>query len=226
MLRTKKLNMENKTTQRVAIIAVGNGGYNLANAIIDSAIFDNPQLIIVDTDKDELESKRDGISDSVTKTVLIEPAIDGKDDVDISGIVPDDVDIVVICSTLGGKTGTRYAPLIAMDAQFKGKQVYSLCSLPFMFEGVSRVARARAAAEKLEIASNIFMIQNNDKLQELNSITMAEIDCTMIKMFKEVMEGLDFPMRTCALLQDRFDPITITFPDLSKEERMEKFDKA
>ena len=218
--------MENKKIQQIAIIAVGNGGYNLANAIIDSAVFDNPQLIIVDTDKDDIESKKYGRRSVTAKYVLIEPAIDGKDDVDISGIVPDDVDIVVICSTLGGKTGTHYAPLIAMDAQLKSKQVYSLCSLPFMFEGVSRVARARAAAEKLEIASNIFMIQNNDKLKGLNVITVAEIDRTMIKMFKEVMEGLDFPMRTRALLQDRFDPITITFPELSKEERMEKFDKA
>lgn len=215
--------MKNKKIQQAAIIAVGNGGYNLASDIIDSVIFDNPQLIIVDTDKGELESKRDGISYTATKFELIEPAIDSKDDVDISGIVPDDVDIVVICSTLGGKTGSFYAPLIAMDAQLKSKQVYSLCTLPFMFEGASRAARAKKAAEKLEIASNIFMIQNNDKLHELNAITVAEIDHTKIKMFTEVMEGLDFPMRARALLQDRFGPISITFPELSIEERIEKF---
>lgn len=218
--------MENKKIQQVAIIAVGNGGYNLANAIIDSVVFGNPQLIIVDSDKDDIESKKDGRRSDTTKYVLIEPVIETKDDIDISGIVPDDVDTVVICSTLGGKTGTRYAPLIALDAQLKGKQVYSLCSLPFMFEGASRVERAKKAAEKLEIASNIFMVQNNDKLQELNSITVDEIDRTMIKLFKEVMEGLDFPMRTRTLLQDRFDPITITFPELTIEERIEKFNKA
>lgn len=217
--------MENKKIQQPAIIAVGNGGFNLASAIMDSAVFDNPQLIIVDSDKDDIESKKDGRRSVTTKYVLVEPAIDTKDDVDVSGIVPDDVDIVVICSTLGGKTGSCYAPLIAMDAQLKGKQVYSLCSLPFMFESALRVKRAKKAAEKLEIASNIFMIQNNDKLQELNAITVAEIDRTMIKLFKEVMEGLDFPMRTRALLQDRFDPISITFPELSKEERIAKFDK-
>lgn len=217
--------MENKTLQQVAIIAVGNGGYNLASAIIDSVVFDNPQLIIVDTDKDDIESKKDGRRSVTTKYVLVEPAIDTKDAIDVSGIIPDDVDIVVICSTLGGKTGSCYAPLIAMDAQLKGKQVYSLCSLPLMFEGASRIERARKAAERLEVASNIFMVQNNDKLQELNAITMAEIDRTMIKLFKEVMEGLDFPMRTRALLQDRFDPITITFSELSIEERIAKFDK-
>ena len=165
--------MENKTTKQVAIIAVGNGGYNLANAIIGSAVFENPQLIIVDSDKDDIESKKDGRRSVTTKYVLVEPAIDTKDDIDVSGIVPDDVDIVVICSTLGGKTGTIYAPLIAMDAQLKGKQVFSLCSLPFMAEGAKRVERARAAAEKLEIASNIFMVQDNDKLKGFNAITIA-----------------------------------------------------
>lgn len=218
--------MENKKIQQAAIIAVGNGGYNLANAIIDNAVFDNPQLIIVDSDKDEIESKKEGRSDALTKFVLVEPAIDSKEDIDVSGIVPDDADAVIICSTLGGETGSYYAPLIAMDAQFNGKQVYSLCSIPFMFEGTLRVARARAAAVKLEIASNIFMVQNNDKLQELNAITVAEIDRTMIKLFKDVMEGLDFPMRTRAMLQDRFDPITVSFPELSLEERIEKFEKA
>ena len=218
--------MENKKIQQVAIIAVGNGGYNLAKAIIDSAVFKNPELVIFDTDTEEIDSKKDGASPIKRIFAITESPKEFVQDIDINGVVPDAADIIVICSTLGGRTGTSYAPLIAMNAQLKGKQVFSLCSLPFMAEGAKRVERARAAAEKLEIASNIFMVQNNDKLQELNAITVAEIDRTMIKLFKEVMEGLDFPMRTRALLQDRFDPISITFPEISIEERIAKFNKA
>ena len=217
--------MENKQIQQVAIIAVGNGGYNLANAIIDSAVFKNPELVIFDTDAEEIDSKKDGSSPIKRIFAITESPKEFVQDIDINGVVPDAADIIVICSTLGGKTGTGYAPLIAMNAQLKGKQVFSLCSLPFMAEGAKRVERARAAAEKLEIASNIFMVQDNDKLKGFNAITIAEIDRTMIKLFKEVMEGLDFPMRTRAMLLDRFDPIKISFPELSIEERIAKFNK-
>lgn len=209
-------------TKKTKIISIGNGGFNIAREIFLSGTFSHPEFIIVDTNDDELKVK--GASERF-KTVLLpifEGEINSARATEIKDVIQSDSERVVICSTLGGKTGTFYAPLIAMDSFLKGKEVHTLCTMPFKFEGEKRLKRAEGAASKLYYASNIFIIQRNDRLSDFKSMNIGDLDVPMVKYYRQLVEGEDFPMRTKALLHDVIEPISIHFPGLFKEERIKK----
>lgn len=98
------------------VIAVGNGGYNLATDLIAAGLFPDSRLIVCDTNEKDLEKH----SANATETILLEK-LGGKVKSDDTPIVEDIVakasDSVIICATLGGMTGSKYAPLIALEVQ-------------------------------------------------------------------------------------------------------------
>lgn len=213
--------MKKKTT----LISIGNGGFNIAREIFMSGIFDHPEFFIMDSEENELKEK-DPIGRF--KTVLLpifEGEVNSASATEIKDVISSDSERVVICSTLGGKTGTFYAPLIAMDSFLKGKEVHTLSSMPFKFEGEKRLKRAEGASSQLYYASDIFIIQRNDRLSDFNSMKLGDLDVPMVKYYRHLIEGEDFPMRTKALLQDVIEPITFQFPTLTIEKRMKGFNK-
>ena len=56
----------------------------------------------------------------------------------VDDIVEKTTDKVIVCATLGGMTGSKFAPLIALDAILKGKFVCSFFSMPYGFDGEQR----------------------------------------------------------------------------------------
>lgn len=211
--------MKKKTT----VISIGNGGFNIAREIFLSGTFSHPEFIIVDTNEDELKVK--GANERF-RTILLpifEREVNSARAIEIKEVIQSDSERVVICTTLGGKTGTFYAPLIAMDSFLKGKEVHTLCTMPFKFEGKKRLTRAEKAASQLYYASNIFITQNNNRLTDFKSMKLGDLDMPMVKYYRQIIEGEDFPMRTKALLQDVIEPISFQFPALSLEERIKKF---
>lgn len=144
------------------IIAVGNGGYNLATDLIAAGLFPNSQLIVCDTNEKDLEKH----SANATETILLDKLRSKvkSDDTPIVGdIVAKASDSVIICATLGGMTGSKYAPLIALEAILKGKFVCSFFSMPYEFEGEQKTKRAMNARMQLIASSNFAVQQNNDR---------------------------------------------------------------
>lgn len=169
------------------IIAVGNGGYNLATDLVAAGLFPDSRLIVCDTNEKDLEKH----SANATETILLEK-IRGKvksDDTPIvEGIVAKASDSVIICATLGGMTGSKYAPLIALEAILKGKFVCSFFSMPYEFEGEQKTKRAMDARMQLIVSSNFAVQQNNDRLKEVESLGLNDIDKPLVETLKSAMK--------------------------------------
>lgn len=169
------------------VIAVGNGGFNLATDLIAAGLFPDAQLIVCDTNEKDLEKH----SAYATETYLLEK-LRGKVKADDTTIVKDIVskasDSVVVCATLGGMTGSKYAPLIALEAILKGKFVCSFFSMPYEFEGEQKTKRAMNARMQLIASSNFAVQQNNDRLKEVESLGLNDIDKPLVETLKSAMK--------------------------------------
>lgn len=168
------------------IIAVGNGGYNLATDIITAKLFPDARFIVCDTEQNSHEQN----SVNATVTFLLEKLrgkIKSSDTSIVENIVSKASDSVIICVTLGGMTGSKYAPLIALEAILKGKFVCSFFSMPYDFEGEQKTKRAMNARMQLIVSSNFAVQQNNDRLKEVESIWLNDIDKPLVETLKSAM---------------------------------------
>ena len=168
------------------IIAVGNGGYNLAIDIIAAGLFPDAQLIVCDTNENDLEKNSVNAAESFLLEKLRGKVKSG-DTTLVEGIVAKASDSVIICATLGGMTGSKYAPLIALEAILKGKFVCSFFSMPYEFEGEQKLKRALNAKGKLIVSTNLAVQQNNDRLKEVESLGLNDIDKPLVETIKSAM---------------------------------------
>lgn len=170
------------------IIAVGNGGYNLATGIIAAGLFPDARLIVCDTNEKDLEKNSINAAESF---LLKKPrkSIKSGDTTLVDDIVEKASDSVIVCATLGGMTGSKYAPLIALDAILKGKFVCSFFSMPYGFEGEQKTKRAMNARMQLIVSSNLVVQQNNDRLKEIESLGLNDIDKPLVETIKSAMSN-------------------------------------
>ena len=170
------------------VIAVGNGGYNLATDLIAAGLFTDAQLIVCDTNQKDLEKN----SANVTETFTLEKLrskVNSSDTPLVEAIVAKASDAVIVCATLGGMTGSKYAPLIALEAILKGKFVCSFFSMPYEFEGEQKTKRAMDARMQLIVSSNFAIQQNNDRLKEVHSLGLNDIDKPLVETVKSAMRA-------------------------------------
>lgn len=168
------------------IIAVGNGGYNLATGIIAAGIFPDARLIVCDTNEKDLEKNSVNAAESFLLEKLRKTVKVG-DTTLVDDIVEKASDSVIVCATLGGMTGSKYAPLIALDAILRGKFVCSFFSMPYGFEGEQKTKRAMNARMQLIASSNLVVQQNNDRLKEVESLGLNDIDKPLVETLKSAM---------------------------------------
>ena len=170
------------------VIAVGNGGYNLATDLIAAGLFPDAQLIVCDTNQKDLEKN----SANATETFILEKLrskVKSGDTPLVEAIVAKASDAVIVCATLGGMTGSKYAPLIALEAILKGKFVCSFFSMPYEFEGEQKTKRAMNARMQLIVSSNFAVQQNNDRLKEVHSLGLNDIDKPLVETVKSAMRA-------------------------------------
>lgn len=168
------------------VIAAGNGGYNLATDLITAGLFPSAQLIVCDTNQKDLEKN----SANATENYLLEKLrikVKSCDALLVEEIVAKASDTVIVCATLGGMTGSKYAPLIALEAILKGKFVCSFFSMPYEFEGKQKTKRAMDARMQLIVSSNFAVQQNNDRLKEVELLGLNDIDKPLVETVKSVM---------------------------------------
>lgn len=177
---------------KTTIISVGGGGYNVANSVRKSDLFAGASLLSCGTDKTAL-NKETGHAD---KRFLFE-----RESVKGANVKPDGVrelleqtgDTIILCATLGGMTGSTYAPMLAHKARQTGKFVCSLFTMPWDFEGEERNRMATAARVALLAASNLAIQQNNDRLRTVMNgrCSMRDFmeDQGMIDVLKSVLNS-------------------------------------
>lgn len=148
------------------LIAVGNCRYNIANDMVEAGIIIPREYIVCDTDIDELKHKK---LSAECKTILL-PSFEGYPNNDhishVSEIIPEETEFVVICAGMGGCTGSRFAPLIAMAAQNLNIKVISVYTTAFQFEGKNVLMKSKWGFLQQQIASDLCVYQDNNCLKK------------------------------------------------------------
>lgn len=99
----------------------------------------------------------------------------------VDDIIKSSTERVIICATFGGFTGSKYAPLIALNAILKGKFVCSFFTMDFSFEGEKHEQRAINARMQSIVASNFVIQQNNDRLKEIETLGLGDINKPIVE---------------------------------------------
>jgi len=174
----------------ITLVAVGNGGYNLASDIKNANLFTDAKLIVCDTDDQELANN----ASQADASFRLDEIREAKSN--LAGLVEDVIsqvtDAILICATLGGQTGSIYAPLIALAAILKGKFVCSAFSMPFDFEGVCKIKQAETAKMQLITASNFAIQQNNEMLKGIDNTDIANMNTPIIEAIKTAISSYSF----------------------------------
>lgn len=175
---------------KTTIISVGGGGYNIANGVRKSGLFAGASFLSCDTDKTALNEYTNAY-----KRFLLERCCEKETNVkpnSVRDLLVQTGDTLVLCATLGGLTGSTYAPIIAHEALRAGKFVCSLFSMPWDFEGVERNRVATAARATLLAASDFAIQQNNDRLRAVWKGTRTMLDMAdqgLIDVLKSVLSS-------------------------------------
>ena len=89
-------------------------------------------------------------------------------------------------------TGSKYAPLIALNAILKGKFVCTLFSMPYELEGMRKNMRAENARMQLMVSSKFAIQQNNELLKTLDSLDRNEINKPLVETLKSALSNKSF----------------------------------
>lgn len=189
---------------QVTIIAVGNSGYNIAQDLARERVFPQNQLIVCEREATALDHNS---ANSDEGFLLKERNENGMDI--LSSTIEDTIsktnDNIIVCSTLGGITGSKFVPLIAAEAIKRKKDVWTLFSMPFAFED-GRIQRATRARLNLIKNSHLVLQQNNDRLKEIERLGMFDMNKPIVETIKaalstNTLEDL-FKRRNTVELQD------------------------
>lgn len=114
---------------------------------------------------------------------------------EIKRFLEDNTKMVFITAGMGGGTGTGAAPIIAQAAQEMGILTVGIVTLPFAFEGRTRVSNGYEGMEELRRNVDCLVCVSNDKLRQIHgnlsvSKAFSEADnilCTAAKGIAEII---------------------------------------
>ena len=160
----------------IKVIGVGGGGSNAVNYMYNQKI-PRVKFVVCNTDKQHLEDS------PVQERVLLggnitygrgagnKPEI-GKQCAEASAdaireLFTDGTEMVFITAGMGGGTGTGAAPVVARLAREAGMLTIGIVTVPFMFEGKSKIIKALNGAKAMREHVDALLLINNENLIEL-----------------------------------------------------------
>lgn len=86
---------------------------------------------------------------------------------EIEKLLTDNVKMVFVTAGMGGGTGTGGAPVVAGVAKKKKILTVGIVTIPFFFEGISKISSAIDGAERLQENVDAMLVINNDRLGDI-----------------------------------------------------------
>ena len=170
-----KSNEPTKKSPGIYVVGIGGAGNNAINRMIENGS-NKVKYVAINTDNQVLSdcraestlqigTKLTGGNGAGSDPVIGEAAAEESKE-DIQGLLAD-ADMVVLTCGLGGGTGTGAIPIIARLCKDSGILTIGVVTLPFSFEGPSRIMAASESLEKLTGNVDTLFVIPNDKLLEI-----------------------------------------------------------
>jgi len=169
------------------VVGIGGAGGNAINRMINSGM-EGVDFCVINTDAQDLEKslaeKKIQIGKSLTKglgagakTELGRQAV--TEDREAVQSLLTNADMAFITAGMGGGTGTGAAPIVAEISKEMGILTVGIVTLPFLFEGPKRMARALAGVTELRKVCDTLLVIPNQKL-----MSIVDKDTTLTDSFQ------------------------------------------
>ncbi len=160
---------------RIKVIGVGGAGSNaLDRLVLEGSI--NVDLVACNTDVQALAgsvaTQKIQLGRHITRGLGAggDPELGysaAEEAIDEVRAVLANVPLVIVCTGLGGGTGSGAAPLIVKSAREQNSLVLVCATLPFSFEGRRRSQQAQEALKAIQQYADAVMCFENDRMGEL-----------------------------------------------------------
>ncbi len=160
----------------IKVIGVGGGGSNAVNHMYRLGI-KGVDFVVCNTDSQALDASpvpnkiQLGISLTKGLGAGADPEIGEKaaqeNLEEIRSFLETGTEMVFITAGMGGGTGTGAAPIIARTAREMGVLTVGIVTIPFVFEGRTRLKQADLGVEQMREYVDTLIVVNNNKIREI-----------------------------------------------------------
>mgnify|MGYP004443432381 CR=1 FL=1 len=198
----------------IKAVGVGGGGNNAVDHMYKEGI-KNISFVNINTDRQAL------MNSNVPNRLVIGPGHGAGNDPNvgrelaeeniekINAIFDDDTEMVFITAGMGGGTGTGAGPVVARVAKERGLLTIGIVTIPFLFEGKQKIAKALAGADEMKKYVDALLIINNERLIEIYS------DCDFITGFAKADDTLTIAARSISELITAAGKVNLDFKDVN-----------
>lgn len=160
----------------IKVIGVGGGGSNAINHMFSQGI-KGVDFVVCNTDAQALENSpvptriqlgvdlTEGLGAGANPDIGKQAAEESRED--LKGLLSTNTKMVFITAGMGGGTGTGAAPVIARLAKEMDILTVGIVTIPFQFEGRTRIEQAQLGVEELRNNVDSLIVINNNKLREV-----------------------------------------------------------
>ena len=175
----------------IKVIGVGGGGDNAVAHMYRSGHIDGVNFLVCNTDRKALDDSpvpnrlqlgKDGLGAGGKPEMgrdLAEESVD-----EIRASLEGNIKMVFITAGMGGGTGTGSAPVIAREAKAKGILTVGIVTIPFRYEGNTRIDKALDGVEEMGKYVDALLVINNERLREIYQ------DLSVLNAFKKADDVL------------------------------------
>ncbi len=199
----------------IKILGIGGGGSNTVSAI--SSELDDLSFAAMNTDARALEALNISEKILIGKNVTHSMGAGGDaklgkaailSDIDSVRSIVGGVDLLVICTSLGGGTGSGASALVADAARQAGAKTIAFCTMPFEIEGREKMRTANLALADLRKSCDAVIPLYNDN--------MLAGEMGLEEAILEANKCIIFAIKLLSKLLNHAGLINIDFADLSK----------
>ncbi len=234
MAKKKKTKFKDNSTKRVRIkiIGIGGGGGNIVKELSKKLNFSKTRVefVAVNTDKQALNTlpenlKKISFGEAETKglgtgrDVLLGKKIAEAEVEKVKTIFLDDKDLYIVIASLGGGTGTGFAPVFSKVAKELNATTIGIFTLPFNFEGKGKRKEGDKALKEAESSLNASIVIPNEKifkLVELNTPFNEALD-VVNNHLAESLQGLLNTIYSSGLINIDWADIKTTIKGTNKK---------
>jgi cell division protein FtsZ len=201
----------------IKVIGVGGGGGNAVTHMYKEGIHD-VTFMLCNTDSQALNvspvpvklqmgcTVTEGLGAGNRPERAREAAEESLDEIRQS--LNDGTKMAFITAGMGGGTGTGSAPVIARIAKEMDILTVGIVTIPFIFEGESKIIQALDGVERMACHVDALLVINNERLREIYS------NLTVINAFKKADETLSIAAKSIAEIITMRGTVNLDFADV------------
>lgn len=208
---------ESASPVSIRVVGIGGAGSNILDRmVLDGS--DEIQLIAINTDVQSLAGSVATHKVQLGRTLTRGLGSGGDPELGLAAAQEateeirnalKDGDVIIVCTGLGGGTGSGATPWVVQLAKEENALVLVLAALPFTFEGRRRCAQAATSLEQLGTSADAVICFENDRMAEIALPRMgiheafAAADVTISRCIRAIVAILRRP----GLLKLGFDDV-------------------